>query len=150
MTDKFEISFIAVVIAILSFFVYALLQGTTIGYQPPSACSVYPAVNTFKSGVVEIQPGVYEVRIVAARYYFDPSTIILKNPKKVIFEILSKDVLHGFEIVGTNVNVMVLPYYQATFTWDVPSELKGNFMIICNEYCGNGHPNMYAELIIER
>jgi len=150
MNDKSEFIFIIVVIVILSFFLYMLTYGTSIGYQPPSACSIYPAVQTFQAGVEELQPGVYKVRIVAERFYFNPSQIVLKNPKTVIFEILSKDVLHGFQILGTNVNVMVMPYYVATLTWNVPQDYEGTYLIICNEYCGNGHQTMYAELIIER
>lgn len=148
--DKFELVFVIIVIAILTSFLSALIYATNFGYQPPTVCSIYPAVQAFKSGIEEIQPGIYKVRVIAERFYFDPSIIVLKNPKKVIFEVLSRDVIHGFEIVGTNVNVMIMPYYTATFTWDVPQDLKGDFLIVCNEYCGEGHQIMYAHLIIER
>ena len=76
--------------------------------------------------------------------------LVLKNPKKVIFKVTSMDVQHGFEIAGTNVNFMVIPGYIATVTWTPPPNAEGVFLVVCNEYCGVGHQDMYAFIKIER
>ena len=56
------------------------------------------------------------------------------------FRITSPDVLHGFQIVGTNVNLTVAPGYvsEATTTFREP----GEYLVVCNEHCGLGHHNM--------
>ncbi len=58
--------------------------------------------------------------------------------------VTSKDVIHGFEIPGTNVNMMVEPGYvnSLTTTFDKP----GEYTILCNEYCGAGHHMMTARI----
>ena len=58
------------------------------------------------------------------------------------FRITSPDVLHGFQIVGTNVNVTVAPGYvsEVTTTFARP----GEYLVVCNEYCGLAHHNMAA------
>jgi len=120
----------------------------------------------FKPGVKEVEPGVYEVYVLAQRFQWnfgppdgkyvttEPHTnkpmLILKNPKKIIFKITSIDVQHGFEIAGTNVNVMVIPGYIATVTWVPPPNAKGIYLVVCNEYCGTGHQDMFAFIKIER
>ncbi len=148
--EKLEVFFVVVVLAFLGLFLYLLAYGNVIGYTTPAACAIFPEVETFKPSVEEIEPGVYRVKVVAAQYYFLPAEIKLQNPKRVIFEILSKDVVHGFAIEGTNVNLMVFPRYVAIFVWEVPQDMKGTFLIYCNEYCGTGHQTMYGHLIIER
>jgi len=49
--------------------------------------------------------------------------------------------------VGTNVNLMVAPGYvsEGTTTFTEP----GEYLVVCNEYCGLGHHNMYSRLVVE-
>jgi cytochrome c oxidase subunit 2 len=65
--------------------------------------------------------------------------------------ITAPDVIHGFQIAGTNVNVMVFPGYIAEITWKVPANMPpGKYLVVCNEYCGAGHQNMYTILEIRK
>ena len=59
----------------------------------------------------------------------------------------SADVTHGFLIVGTNANTMLVPGYVSQFmtTFRQP----GEYLIVCNEYCGLGHHLMSAKLVVE-
>ena len=65
---------------------------------------------------------------------------------RVTFRLTSVDVIHGFQIVGTNANTMVVPGYVSEFTtvFDRP----GEYLIVCNEYCGLSHHVMHATLIV--
>ena len=54
--------------------------------------------------------------------------------------------IHGFEIAQTNVNMMVEPGLISKYTANFNKE--GEFLIICNEYCGVGHADMTSKLII--
>ena len=51
------------------------------------------------------------VPIRAEMYIFRPEVIRVPVGKPVTFRVTSPDVLHGFQIVGTNVNVTVAPGY---------------------------------------
>jgi cytochrome c oxidase subunit 2 len=83
----------------------------------------------------------------AELYVFWPEVIRVPAGVPVTFRITSADVLHGFQIVGTNVNVTVAPGYvsEATTTFDTP----GEYLVVCNEYCGLAHHLMQGKLIVE-
>ena len=104
----------------------------------------------FKPGVREIGPGIYEVNLLAVRFQFIPNEIVLEDPKRVVFRVASQDVIHGFEVVGTSVNAMVIPGYIAQFVWEPPEDAEGEYLIVCNEYCGVGHHLMSGKLVIKR
>lgn len=63
---------------------------------------------------------------------------------KVKFIATSKDVVHGFEIAKTNINMMLEPGHISEYTTTVNK--KGEFLVVCNEYCGMGHAEMHATL----
>jgi cytochrome c oxidase subunit 2 len=97
---------------------------------------------------VKVNPdGSVEVTLVAQIWVFQPGEIRVPAGRPVTFRMTSPDIVHGFQIVGTNVNTMVIPGYvsQLTTTFDTP----GEYLIVCNEYCGTGHHNMAAKLIVE-
>lgn len=88
-------------------------------------------------GVHQIDEHTYEVIIVAKAFGYDPPEIKIPVGKKVIFKVASTDVTHSFSIVNTNVNMMVVPGQINTkeYTFDK----AGQYLVICNEYCGTGH-----------
>lgn len=154
----FEYIWILMIIAVIAGFAASLAYYSfSLNVNP--ACKAYKAtedeiaqfqeqVNT--QPVIEVAPGVYEVYIIGRQFLWQPSEIVLRDPKIVTFKVLSADVIHGFEIVGTNVNIMVFPGYIGELTWEVPSYMEGEYLIVCNEYCGVGHQFMYGKLVIER
>lgn len=97
-------------------------------------------------GVTSREGGV-TVSIRAEFYVFRPEIIRVPSGVPVTFRVTSPDVLHGFQIVGTNVNLTVAPGYvsEQTVTFETP----GEYLIVCNEYCGLGHHDMQARLVVE-
>src|SRR5699024_11865957 len=59
----------------------------------------------------------------------------------------TKDVIHGFEIAGTNANMMLEPGYISTVTNTFKK--AGEYTLVCNEYCGVGHKMMHATNMVE-
>lgn len=91
----------------------------------------------------------YEVYVVALQFFFDPGTaepIEVPANTQVTFYVTSTDVIHSFTVVGTNINTMVVPGEVAALT--VKFDEPGEYGILCNEYCGIGHHDMEAELIV--
>ena len=99
------------------------------------------------------QPGVtvtaqgVTVVVVASLYAFVPDGARIPANRPVTFRITSRDVTHGFQIVGTNGNTMVVPGYVSQFTTTFRE--PGEYLVLCNEYCGIGHHNMHGTLIVE-
>ena len=87
------------------------------------------------------------VSVVAETFDFSPNPIEVPAGKPVTFRLTSADVIHGFEVVGTNANAMAIPGYVSQFTVTFPR--PGEYLIACNEYCGLLHHNMVAKLIVK-
>jgi cytochrome c oxidase subunit 2 len=87
------------------------------------------------------------VSVRSEMYVFRPEVIRVPVRTPVTFRVTSSDVLHGFQIVGTNVNLTVSPGYvsEVTTTFARP----GEYLIVCNEYCGLAHHLMQGRVIVE-
>ena len=83
----------------------------------------------------------------AQMYSFLPAEVRVPRGRPVTFRVTSPDVLHGFQIVGTNANMMISPGYVSQFT--MTFEWPGEYLIVCNEFCGLGHHLMQGKLIVE-
>jgi cytochrome c oxidase subunit 2 len=65
----------------------------------------------------------------------------------VYIYLTSGDVIHGFQIDGTNVNLMAIPgtVAYARVKFDKP----GVYHMVCHEYCGIGHQDMATKIIVK-
>jgi cytochrome c oxidase subunit 2 len=100
-------------------------------------------------GVSQVGENQYEVHVVARQFLFQPGTsspIRVPANSEVTFYITSADVVHGFEVAGTNVNVMAVPGQVAEITvrFDEPAQ----YGIVCHEYCGAAHHTMAGQLVV--
>jgi cytochrome c oxidase subunit 2 len=86
------------------------------------------------------------VVVLAQMFAFAPNEVRVPANKPVRFRITSPDVTHGFQIVATNGNAMIVPGYVSQFTTVFK---PGDYLIVCNEYCGLGHHMMQGRLIAE-
>ncbi len=98
-------------------------------------------------GVRETAPGKYEVVMLGQAWSFTPGEVRVPVGAEVTFLMTSADVIHGFHVEGTRLNVMLLPGQVARveYTFDE----AGEYLIICHEFCGIGHHNMWGKVIVE-
>ncbi|MFP8958037.1 cupredoxin domain-containing protein [Natrialbaceae archaeon A-CW3] len=96
--------------------------------------------------VEQVGENEFEVYAVAMTFVFQPDPIEVPADSEVTFYVTSRDVIHSFTVVGTNTNTMVIPGEVSVMT--VEFDEPGEYGIICNEYCGAGHHDMEAELIV--
>lgn len=100
-----------------------------------------------RPGVREVAPGEFEVVIVARAWTFSPSEIRVPAGARVTFIATSPDVLHGMHVAGTRINMMLIPG-QIGRTEYTFSE-RGEYLLICHEYCGLGHHTMGGKVVVE-
>lgn len=133
------------VIGISAFYLGNQLPSSTVTIDPEKV-DVTPPFDD--PGLKKIGENEYELTIVASAFYYDVGNKdnIVQIPKgaTVQFNVTTKDVVHGFELVGTNVNMMLEPGYISTYTNTF--EKPGKFTLLCNEYCGAGHHLMTATI----
>ncbi|WP_040981331.1 cytochrome c oxidase subunit II [Oceanobacillus jeddahense] len=102
-------------------------------------------------GLTQVDDDRYIVNVVASAFNYDLGSDEEGNPvshieipkgSTVLFQVVTTDVIHGFNVAGTNVNMMVEPGYISSL--EVELNQTGEFTLVCNEYCGVGHHNMFA------
>jgi len=98
-------------------------------------------------GVAIGSDGRVTVSMRAELYVFRPTVVRVPAGRSVTFRITSPDVIHGFQVVGTNINLTVAPGYvsEATTRFDTP----GEYLVVCNEYCGLAHHLMQGKIVVE-
>lgn len=89
----------------------------------------------------------YEAYVIARVFSFTPPSMRVPVGSTVTFYATSPDVIHGFFIPGTAINMMVVPGWVSddkhTFT------KPGTYLLLCNEYCGSGHHFMYGKIEVQ-
>jgi cytochrome c oxidase subunit 2 len=142
--DKSEKRVIIVTGALLSLFIFSILYARSKYTDIPECLPFDKAYETPK--VTKIDEKTYQVYAVASMWQFQPSEIYIPTGSEVDFYITSKDVVHGFNIYEKNVNLMAVygNLNKTTVKFDEP----GVYKITCHEYCGVGHQNMQAQVIV--
>ena len=150
------------IVAVAGFIQPALLLERLVG--PVALLSVFFA-SAATSGVVQLAAnpvgvntasgaaicGMYGLLAVVVAigmtFSFQPAEIHVPVNQPVTFRLTSTDVQHGFQIVGSNANAMIVPGYVTEFT--TVFRHAGEYLIVCNEFCGVGHHIMSGKLIVE-
>jgi cytochrome c oxidase subunit 2 len=97
-------------------------------------------------GVSVRADGGVTVTLVAEMFAFTPDPIEVPAGKPITFRLTSADVIHGVEVVGTNVNAMAIPGYVSQLTVTFPR--PGEYLMLCHEYCGLLHHAMVGRVIV--
>lgn len=95
-------------------------------------------------GLKHIEGNKYELNIITSAFAFTPNHIQIPKGAEVVINVTTTDVVHGFQVAGTNINMMVEPGYINTYTQKF--DKTGEYLILCNEYCGAGHHLMSAKI----
>ena len=97
-----------------------------------------------KPGLRKLANGSYEAYYVAQIFSFAPNSLTVPAGSTVTFYVTSTDVVHGFFIPHTDINMMAIPGWVNTQTHAFRT--PGEYLLICHEYCGAGHQNMFAKI----
>lgn len=142
--DKSEKKVLMITGATLALFIFSILYARG-KYNDAPECLPYD--KTYETPkVTKLDEKTYQVFAVAQMWQFQPSQIYIPIGSEVDFYLTSKDVVHGFNIAEKNVNLMAVygNINKTTVKFDKP----GVYKITCHEYCGVGHQNMQAEVIV--
>jgi len=92
-----------------------------------------------------LQPdGSVIVRAVGQQYSFTPPCILVPTDSPITFRVTSADVVHGFLISGTSINLNLVPGYISS----IPARFStpGERHMPCHEFCGFGHEGMWGRI----
>jgi cytochrome c oxidase subunit 2 len=143
--DNSEKKVLVVTLTLIGLFVFSLLYAKRKYKTDLPDCLPYNKTYTIPK-IEQLAPHTYQVFAVAQMWQFQPSEMYIPVGSEVDFFVTSRDVVHGFNIAQKNVNMMAVPgaINKTTVKFDKP----GVYDIICHEYCGIGHQNMRARVIV--
>jgi plastocyanin len=114
------------------------------------------------------QPRKHIIELTAKKYGYSPARIKVHQGDTVVLRPTSMDVTHGFLLDGYDLEAVIkqqgLAYLKYTWTddegqlhtdWDKVREIEfiagksGKFTFRCNQTCGNLHPFMTGELVVQ-
>jgi cytochrome c oxidase subunit II len=102
-------------------------------------------ITPFKEGkVIAKENNHFEVHYVARMWSFEPAEMILPERAEVDVYLSALDVQHGFEVPGTGLNLMAIP--GSVNVAHQRFDKKGEYLVICHEYCGLNHQNMTGKI----
>ena len=142
--DKSEKKVLMITGATLALFIFSILYARD-KYNDIPDCLPYDKAYE-QPKVVKLDEKTYQVYAVAQMWQFQPSEVYIPVGSEVDFYVTSKDVVHGFNIAEKNVNLMAV--YGNIIKSTVKFEKPGVYKITCHEYCGVGHQNMQAQVIV--
>jgi len=116
----------------------------TEGYQTHPAEA---AADFTTQGVVKTGPNAYAVHMLAHLWAWTPSPVHVPQGAEITFLVTSSDVLHGFEVQGTTINMTAVPGVIGSVVYTF--QHAGTYNIICNEFCGLEHQNMLGRIIVD-
>ncbi|MCO6453121.1 MAG: cytochrome c oxidase subunit II [Caldilineales bacterium] len=100
-----------------------------------------------KPGVRELSPGNYEAYLVGQAWTWTPNEIRIPEGSNLKIYLTSGDVQHGFKVLGTIMNVMVIPGQVSLVEHEF--DRPGEYLWVCHEFCGLNHQNMSGKIIVE-
>ncbi len=91
---------------------------------------------------------VMEIQITAKRFQFTPSKIEVKQGTRLVLKISSLDGRHGFNIIGTPINVVIPGQGQDEVTVVFNADQAGEYRFKCSKVCGIGHNDMNGVIVV--
>ena len=143
--DKSEKRVLFITLTVIGLFIFSLLYARNKYKTNVPECLPYDKAYS-EPKINRLDSNTYQVFSVASMWQFQPSTIYITTGSEVDFYLTSKDVVHGFNIAQKNVNMMAV--YGAINKTTVKFDKPGVYDIVCHEYCGIGHQNMRAQVIV--
>ncbi|WP_214829101.1 cytochrome c oxidase subunit II [Exiguobacterium algae] len=146
--EKYWLTFGIILLAV--FLTVLGVSAFAAGNQPASDADLIDPAKVHQTapfdnpGLHQIGDNEYELVMIAQAFTFTPGNVEIPKGAKVTFLVTSPDVVHGFQLTGTPVNMMVVPGHINSLTYTF--EESGEFLILCNEYCGSGHHMMSTKI----
>jgi cytochrome c oxidase subunit 2 len=149
----YEKAFLAVGFAVLIACGGALVYASTMGIHLPGKAGLIDPQFVARTAPFD-NPGVhqtganqYDAVVIAQAWSFKPAELHVPAGAKITFIATSTDVIHGFQVADTRLNMMLIPgqISKNTYTFSRP----GEYLLVCHEYCGLGHHLMSGKIIVE-
>lgn len=147
MEFKFSKATILSIIIVLAGVIIAVFAFGGNSSNAPSTSNPSPSISKSKKEGSFQTPKTVEIDVVAEQFKFSPNPIRVKYGDRVVLNITSNDVTHGFALPDFNINEVLNP--GQTVRVEFIANKKGRFGFYCSVPCGAGHVGMRGNVIVE-
>ena len=110
-----------------------------------AACGVFGfALAAWADNAPVVQ--VKAIRVAAKRFVFTPAAITIHKGETVDIELVTEDVLMGFNVPDLNVRADIVP--GQTSHVRLKPDKPGTYTFVCDVFCGSGHENMNGTITV--
>jgi cytochrome c oxidase subunit 2 len=89
------------------------------------------------------------VHVIAERFAFAPSEIVVEEGTLLEIQLRSDDTNHGFRIKGTATNVVIPKRGRGALTVTFDAATPGRYTFECSKMCGAGHSMMKGAIVVK-
>lgn len=105
-------------------------------------------VSVVLRAAAQSEPSERVVDIAAERFSFNPSEVRATLGTTLRIRLTSDDTMHGFRIVGSNVNIAIPKRNRGTAVVTFRPEKPGRYTFECSRLCGAGHSFMRGVIVV--
>jgi cytochrome c oxidase subunit 2 len=87
------------------------------------------------------------LQVTMRKFQIEPNVIRVKQGEKVVLDVSTKDVEHGFDVDDMGIDEPIQPGRPVEIPLDTSK--KGEFRVACSIVCGPGHEDMTATIVVE-
>ncbi|MEP6505765.1 MAG: cytochrome c oxidase subunit II, partial [Betaproteobacteria bacterium] len=96
---------------------------------------------------VAAQGGERRIPVVARKFVFIPSEIVVRQGESVVLEFSAPEVAMGFFAPALVLRALIVPGAVARVPWR--ADRVGRFDFLCDVFCGDGHEGMSGHLVVK-
>jgi cytochrome c oxidase subunit II len=147
--SRYERIFLRLGILVLVVWLIALgVDAFAENINPPTGTQTLdPTKYGIQPGLNQTGPNTYDAYYVARVFSFEPADLKIPVNSTVTFYVTSADVVHGFFVPHTNINMMAVPGWVNAETHHFSK--RETYLLLCHEYCGIGHQDMFAKIEVQ-
>ena len=151
---RVEIGFVAVLVAIV---IYAEADSTNTFRAYEGVLPRGDALAITSAGEVDSKDFDRSIRVYAFQWGFvfldesgaaSRNAIVVAPGQRVLLTILSNDVIHGFNVPAAGLTTEIDPG-EPRRVWMRAPDKPGKYLVQCLNYCGLGHAQMKAWLVVD-
>ena len=128
---------------IFMFLFLSLLAITGCSSQQTTEDTIIPGADDNSDAITG---DVKEFSLIAKKWEFVPSRIQVNKGDRIILNIQSADVAHGFALTEFNINERIESGKITKI--EFVADREGTFSFFCSVFCGDGHSTMKGQLIV--
>ena len=86
------------------------------------------------------------IQLVARKFVFTPEQVTVKAGQRLQLVLRTLDFAHGFSLPDLKLRADLVPGQEVTLA--LQFDKPGEYVFLCDNYCGDGHEDMFGRFVV--